>query len=461
MRLNRIITGKYSPFELNSILFDPRGGYEAMAKHFWGSGSYVYSLFVVGYEIIRQLAKVLYKTPFKCHFKKWDYLDNKLIFYVPTINNRRAVNNVINELSYKENLIVIDNSNDYQYFNYLYIWLISFIFIPKLLFNIWGLSRRERRIVNSYMHYFVFASGYTSFYFRSFSRYRPESVVLANDHGFDKKSMALVCEELDIITVYIQHASVTEAFPELHFSFSFLDGKDSVEKYSCAGKSFYGQVVSLGSVRYDDLNLNRINRSKFKRNVIGIAFNELDSNSIINELCNYLLKTFPDLKIKIRSHPALKNHPFVFDNNERLIYTCAVDESVSSFLLSIDLLFAGDSGILLDSIIGGVDSYAVNCSEGGFADYYGYVRRGLVRYLSSNSQIENEIRSFYHNMTRISVDSNVVRIYDESFKKKYSGGCSKIIADLIKNDYNFDRLIDKYKMTKDIINGSAYYYIPD
>ena len=320
-------------------------------------------------------------------------------------------------------------------------YMISLLNLPFLWKVFYQSSYEDRRIIAYYKYIFITSPGYPWFFFNVLKKYRPKCVVIANDHSCPTKSLELVCEDLAIKTIYVQHASVSYAFPELHFSYSFLDGMDSFNKYTDGEKQSKGEIFLLGAVRYDSLSIYRIHRTASKRNCIGIAINLIDSNKKVNDFCNMLLNYYPDIKIKIRSHPALKYNPFMFDNPTRIYYTCASDESIVEYLDSIDLQIAGDSGVHLDAIIGGVKTLAYNFSDNDYGDGYGYISCGLVK-------LSNTFKDICEYIDKgCEIDKKVVRVYDESYGKSYAGKCSEIVADFIMSGCSIDAIKTKYALS--------------
>lgn len=437
----RYCTGKYNPFKINEILFDSRTGFEKMIPKDFKKHNIFWLIFLSVYFVMKQIAKSLLK-PQKESYK--DLYDKKLLFVLPSLNNQRALQKVIDIVKPKKNNVRIAT---HDFYSTLHVAFTSLFYLPNLWKEFPKHTREERRIVLYYLHSFIFAPGLIRFYFHILEQYKPECIVLSNDHIYITKSLELVCEDLGVRTIYVQHASVSYAFPELHFTYSFLDGKDSYLKYTAEGKNCTGNIIMLGAARYDGLSSYRINRSKENRNCIGIAINDLDDNKITNDFCNEILAKRPDLKIKVRTHPALKNTPFVFDNKDRIIYTCATDETIIDYLDSIDFQISGDSGVHFDAIIGGVNTVAYNFSTSAFFDNYGYVKSGFIKYTENISQALE--------MLTYTPDISIVRYYDESYQKTYSGKCSQIIAEFILNGYNLDYLKSSYRLSKD----DGYYII--
>ena len=414
-------SGKYNPFEINKIYFDKRSGFVKLIPESFQKKSILWLIVLSIYHVVREIAASILK-PYRNSFK--DLYDNKILFILPSVNNQRALKKVIDFVKNEKDNVRIATQG---FYSRLYVAVMSVFYLPQLWKEFHKCTNEEKRLTLYYVSNYVFTPGLVRFYFRILNKYRPECVILSNDHINFAKSLELVCEDMGIKTLYVQHASVSYAFPELHFSHSFLDGEDAYRKYTAEGKKCTGEIIVLGAARYDDISTYRKDRDPKKRNCIGVAINLLDDNKITNDFCNKILDKHPEIKIKIRSHPALKYKPFVFDNKERIIYTCATDENIIDYLNSIDFQVAGDSGVHFDSIIGGVNTVAYNFSKSVFSDNYQYVKRGLIKYAETIEQVIE--------YSSVKPDISTVRYYDESYQKTYSGKCSKIIAEFILGGY--------------------------
>lgn len=459
-------TNIYDPFFLNSILFATEVFEEqipkSFGKYFWDS-----PFFRILLLYVKLFLKAIVRTPIRCwFFSSRDYcslLNNKIVFLLTTLNNLKALQDVISDVkSKKDNVLVIDANNSYTYYPMFLLLAYSIKSIPSFFLKYKSLPKREKRIVNYYMMNFLLSSSYVWYYKKIFGKCKPESIVLANDHSYDRRALIYRCEEFNITTIYIQHASVSYAFPELHFTYSFLDGKDALEKYTSHGKELYGKVISLGAVRYDNLSsLQKMRLNWSNSNCIGIAINELDSNEEANNFCNYLLQVFPDIKIIIRSHPAMKKRPFVFDNKDRIIYTCATDETIIDYLKSVDIQISGDSGIHLDAIIAGTPTLAYDFTGEGYGDNYGYVKIGLLSLYNTEEELTNAISLYFNNSSNFHPNEEIVRCFDESYGKSYAGMSHKVVSNFILCGYNLDWLKKEYRLEERIINNTSYLVIPE
>jgi len=241
-----------------------------------------------------------------------------------------------------------------------------------------------------------------------------------------------------IKTIYVQHASVSEAFPALHFTYSFLDGRDSYAKYTMDGKDSKGNIILLGAARYDSLGRYRKNRRRFSRMCIGVGVNTLDSIDIVNKFCLQLLDAYPGYKIRVRLHPALKVENVMLLNDERITCVNAAEERIIDYLDNIDFQVTSDSALHLNAVIGGVRTIAYNFTDHTFADNYGYVARGFVKLAETIEDICNV-------MAEIGNPSfEKISFFNCAYGRDYEGTCSKVIANFIVNNYSMDYLCKVY-----------------
>lgn len=460
LTIKGLYKGVYDPFELNSIFLDTRSTFESLLPNTYQKGSFFSSIFdPIKYLFVNLIIEII-RTPKEYRFalpnRYRDWFDNTLIFLSVSKNNQNALSLIIKDVaSKKDNIKIVNTGVGYHYFPVFWILIVSTLYLPFFWNRLFKLPKSKRRIVLFNIRQYMMAPGTIWFLKRIMLKNKPECIVLSNDHLFLTKGIELVCEEYGIKTIYVQHASVSYAFPELHFSYSFLDGMDSYEKYVYGDRKTHGSIFLLGAVRYDMLSTYRIQRKNNLRNCIGIAVNELDDNCLVNKVCNELIERNPQIKVKIRTHPRIKNNPFMFDNKERIMVVCATDESITDYLDSIDIQISGDSGVHFDAIIGGVKTIAYNMSTTEYSDNYGYIKSGLVKYANTI----DELMSLCYGYKFEPVGASLVRYYDESYGKEYAGHCSSIISDFVLNNYDIDYISKRYNMEVFGNNGKQYFKI--
>ncbi len=456
----KYINKEYDPFKLSSIWFDERSSLRALVpkdlKVVTPFVFYLNSLML----LLRIIAKNIILNPaggFRGVEKHWKQLEDKLVFFAPTSNNKKAIAPIVSELAKSSKCyVVIDKAFDKNFFPMVAIASVSLRFLIWFTNRYKQLNDFEKKILLYNLSFFIISPGVTWFYMNILRKYKPQCIVLANDHMAYCRSLALVCEDYEIKTIYVQHASVSSAFPELHFTYSFLDGKDSLSKYTEGKKKSEGNIILLGALRYDLLSSYRVNRKKYQRKCVGIAINDLDDNDVVNRFCNKLVEQYPEISLRIRSHPALKNTPFVFDSSNKIVYKCATDESITDYLDAIDIQVSGDSGVHFDAIIGGVQTFCFNFSKNTFEDNYGYVKNGLIKYAES---IDSAIKLLGDR--NLQTFNDIISYYDASYGKKHAGNCAKLVADFILNDYNIEFLISNYGMKEAIEEDHKYYFFPN
>lgn len=455
--INKYISGKYDPFIINDVWIGDES--ECLIPTSYNRTSVIEVAVKAVYRMIKLALTTLIYASWNYKFAKFDKFsddyDDKILFFLPTLNNQRSLAKVIDVvLKSRDNVSILKKEFTPEAFPMLLVSLFGLLYIPSFIKEYKHLDFVHRRRASYFLPFLLHSPGTTWFFIRLIEKHRPQGVILANDHLFYTRTLELVCEDFGVATVYVQHASVSYGFPPLRFGCSFLDGLDSVEKYVYHDKPTIGHLFSLGAARYDELHQYRINRIKKRRNIIGIGVNILDSNEKVNFFCNYLLTYFPSVKVKVRAHPGLKETPFSFDNKERVIYTNASDEQMKDFLDSIDLLISSDSGIHFDALVGGVPSMCYNFGDREFTDTYEYVKNGLIPYAK-----DKEIACQMIEEGKVSINSAKVAHYDASFGKSYSGHCSNIIADYILHDFNFEYMQNKYNLEERHYEGHSYYEI--
>src|SRR5690606_2893843 len=97
-------------------------------------------------------------------------------------------------------------------------------------------------------------------------------------------SLVSLARNLDIKTVYMQHASVSCLFPALNFDYAFLDGESAYETYlQCEGnRSAHDCMLRDRKVIFSGQK-KELSRSRLspRPKVVGLAVNVLDINEDI------------------------------------------------------------------------------------------------------------------------------------------------------------------------------------
>lgn len=207
---------------------------------------------------------------------------------------------------------------------------------------------------------------------------RPKAIIFSNDHNVMCRALMVSANELNIKTVYIQHAAVTDKFPPLNFSLNLLEGRDSLEKYRKAG-NINGEVKLVGMLKFDSY-LKKINKNESIK-TIGIALNNGDNVEFYIDFFKKLSKKHSQFTFYIRFHPSMNFCDFPIPDTFKI--SDSKNEKSFDFLSSIDLLFAGNSSIHLEATLMNVPSYQIEYTTGD-VDYYGFIQRKLIHFIQLN-----------------------------------------------------------------------------
>jgi len=260
-------------------------------------------------------------------------------------------------------------------------------------------------------------------------------IIFANDHSIMQRCFIANATKYKTKTLYVQHASVTENFPPLKFSYSFLDGMDAYEKYKKIGQ-MEGNIFLTGAIRFDNI-ANRKGLIKSINNVIGIATNQFDEESMIKSICLKLKEEGHD--VIFRPHPAEDGKLERWCYNNGVFYSHASKENSFQFLNLINLLIANESSIHLDAIECRIPTILFNMSSNEVLDWYGYIKKGLIK----NPKDELSLLHLVKKPELLIPGIEDVRYFNASYLTKYEGLVSVLVKNLI-----VDIILDEKKQPK-------------
>ena len=359
------------------------------------------------------LRTIWYILHFHFKYKKF----GELLMVLPSLNNKKSVRTVCENLSIP--YTVWGGKNDFP--NAL-IYLRSFIGFPcfQKLYN--SSSKEEKKLIRQFYLNFMGAYGYYNT-FRYVIKKNPQlkMIILANDHTTLCRSLIELAEEHSIKSLYVQHASITKKFPPLHFTYSFLDGMESYEKYQDIG-DMRGLVFLSGSPRFDEMYKYKNEEKKYD---VGIALNMMDSCDKVLELCNFLKKNYSK-SIIVRPHPLMSKlfDSQLFSKND-IDISDSTQESSFSFLSKLNFLVANESGIHLDSALIGVPSLLYNFSDNKVLDWYSYIKRGLIQVCDKY----DDVLKVFKDQRGLPVDK--IQYYNASLGTQIEGNVGAFVANFI------------------------------
>ena len=343
----------------------------------------------------------------------------RVLFYVPSSNNKKSVKTIIENLQIDGITVYGTRRTDLPTARF-YLTSLHGLHLFQKLYN--SSSKEDKQLMRQF--YLSFMNTYGIYLnFERIIKENPQLklIVLANDHITTCRCWIELAEKYGIKTIYVQHASITERFPPLHFSYSFLDGMESYEKYKVIG-DMHGKVFLTGSPRFDELYSYK---GIIKKYDIGIALNPLDSCDKALELCQYLQENITK-QIIVRPHPRMGK---LFEAqrflNAGYDVSDPAQESSFSFLSKVKFLIANESSIHLDSALIGVPSLLFNFSTGEVRDWYSYIRKGLIQVCESKIDVAEFIKKKH--VTPI----EKIQYYNASFQTPIEGRVGSFVADFI------------------------------
>ncbi len=198
-------------------------------------------------------------------------------------------------------------------------------------------------------------------------------VAVANDHSPVQVAFIMISRLFGCRTIYIQHAEITESFPELNFDYSILKNLRS--------KSIYRKIApvkGMMQVSGDESNcidveelmssFNEILVSKSKDVVI--YGSSLVSERMITIACSRLRANPQVNKIYYKPHPRIAA--------EELNFLKGIDTHLLSESPKFDhLAICGNSSVCLEVASEGFPVFLCYEIDSLPEDYYGFVRSGL------------------------------------------------------------------------------------
>lgn len=349
--------------------------------------------------------------------------EKNVLFVCTTLNNRRAIKTVTGNLSKKLFTAWESSERDFPQAK-TYLCSVKYLPLFQRFYN--ASPEKDKALVRTFYYTFMTTCGCYEVIGKMFTKASNlKMIVFTNDHNMYCRCMIEQADIFGIETLYVQHASVTERFPSLKFTYSFLDGMESYEKYRNIGR-MSGEVYLLGSPRFDEIASIRL---KFNGHNIGVALNLLDSMEKAKELC-YALKSNTIENIVVRPHPRMENFPYHDFKKIGVQISDPQKESPFTFLSNINILIANESSIHLDSAIMGVPSVLYNMSEGKVTDWYSYLKNGLMPICKTPQAVLEHCKG---NM-EIKIDK--VRYYNAAFGTSYEGKVGQTVASFIHHVIN-------------------------
>ena len=365
------------------------------------------------------IGQLFYYT-FLIHFKYKALPANYkgLLFFGVSLNNRRSLEPIINNVKNDTYLYLNNHVTDVHKRR---AWWHSIPYLFSLIKLYKKSNKDDKALILKYFTRLWTTYGLYKIAGEMLDKYKVKVLVLANDHNDINRCLIFNALEKGIKTVYVQHASVKRGFPRLDFTYSFLDGKESLEKYLYDGKP-KGEVYLSGGVRFDFL-YDKIVKRNYETKRIGIAINMLDDFEKIKSLCLFLKNNnYNDLIL--RPHPRYQhlNSEWLINNN--ISISNPKEESSFDFISKIDFMISNESAIHLDASIMYCPTVLYNMSDNKVLDDYNFVKNALVKLANT----EDELLKFIKNPREVMPTKETLQYYNASSNTHLEGKLGSTIA---------------------------------
>ncbi|PXX27824.1 hypothetical protein [Arenibacter sp. ARW7G5Y1] len=347
---------------------------------------------------------------------------NKVWFLALTQNNYDALKKIkqgvpnsifISFFRFRSNI-----NNETYYFNLRLRFLYDLIY-PIMLF-FYALGNKKKAL--NYFDLLVTVNGSYEECLRLLKKAQPQAIIFSNDHLVIARALLLAANNLGIKTHYVQHASVSEYFPPLEFTYALLEGQDAYDKYLRCG-NITSQVHLVGMSKFDDF-YDQINTNNTLK-TLGLAFNLSDDLAIVSGTLSSIHKKFPNLKIILRPHPGELRD---LSNFSGYIISDSKKENSFEFLKKIDVLITGDSSIHLEATLLNVYSIYYVLSTRNVFDYYSFVKNGLITHCEDFNQLESQIEQLIVSKKNIQKRATY---YNAAIGENFCGKSTQKIIEII------------------------------
>ena len=319
--------------------------------------------------------------------------------------------------------------------------------------DLYGIKRKYLEgFLNSYI--------YIPCFLRLLRESTPEFVVVSNDHSVNNRSLLAVANYLGIPTVYMQHASVSDLFPALRFTYAFLDGEKSLHFYEDCENNSPGDIREYQKPRvFLSGQKKNIYANQFMtKHKIGIAINMLDPIDAVVLLVERM--KINNIDVLLRWHPRQSMSDVnkiysAFAEDIQVRLSDPKTQDVGAFLDNVNTLIAGNSSIHLEAAIMGVRTIYYLMAPSERPDYYGYVQEGI----SVNAQSIDELFNMLKNKEALDIKgrNEIIKKYSESYGTKWCGREGELVVETLHRITERKELESLYKkIDKSSVFGDVY-----
>lgn len=362
------------------------------------------------------------------------------LIYIETINQKNAIIDILlKDENKKESLFILNEINgklhipeyDQQDFPTKESFLKALFYFPKAIFISRNYVKQQKGKVNE-LHILINLSLFLAsikIFEKKLLEYRIQQVVLTNDHNLHTLALLLAAQNLKIGTYYIQHASVSPAFPKLLPDFSLLEGQQAVDVYDEIG-SLSRKIYLVGIPRLDGI-IGFKKSLKATNITVGFCLKPYYSEQLIKEYIEALSSSQNVAKIILRPHPGngesfyqkLKNYPVEISN--------AREERPHEFIKKLDVMISGESSIILESALMKVKTIYIDDQIAQY-DLYGFVKNGVATPVNSMVELRTEIENI--DFQKVEAQFNNCKYYCSTVNTSEENKSKELILKILNND---------------------------
>lgn len=362
----------------------------------------------------------------------------KRLVYIETINQKNALIDIFNKIDTKEeSLFILHDINgkieiaDYEqiYFPKNKLYWNALLQFPKALSISKKYIRKNKGIINK-SHVLINLSLFISsvkIFEKELKKFEIRQVVLTNDHNLQPLSLLLAAKNLKVPSYYIQHASVSPAFPKLLPDFALLEGQQAVDVYNGIG-NLSKNIRLVGIPRLDGV-LNYKKTLNTENITVGFCLKPYYSEDLISKYINQIKSVKTIGKVILRPHPG--NGPAFYKRLEAfdVEISNAKIERPQEFLKKLDVLISGESSIILESALMKLKTIYIDDNVAQY-DLYGFVKNKIAIPVSFED-LQNEIQQIDFNI--VEENYNHCSYYCSTINSKFENKSKELIIKILQD----------------------------
>ncbi|WP_284651805.1 hypothetical protein [Flavobacterium terrisoli] len=360
-----------------------------------GEKIYKFDSKIESFPLIRSLFTLLFHAA-KLLFKRQDTSIKKKyrhIVFIETINQKNAILDVFNfmqndreeVLFIVNNGITIDGFDNLQ-FNNRKAFLLGLFYWPKACCVSLRYTQRNKGIINR-VHVLVNLSLFLSSE-KIFNRYiektGAQKIILTNDHNLQPLALLLSAKRKQVKSYYIQHASVSSAFPKLLPDVSLLEGQQAIDTYNQIG-NYSREIKLVGIARLDGI-LAYKKEYRTKDITVGFCLKPYYSLELIREIIEAIKASNNVAEVILRPHPGNSAKFYRSLEQFNVSISNAKKERPHEFIKRIDVMISGESSIILEASLMKTKTIYID-DKIAQLDLYGFIKNRITTFAQNLREI--------------------------------------------------------------------------